>query len=394
MKASYNKWTKVGTGWMACVCGLFIFQLAIDSSWAAQYQVDGVISATAFDENEKPRPEPMESHTFTLCVSNCTWEMTLKLSDESVAYYRKASAETGRPFTLPDYEKFTFDGTNLYCFSDYETAFGKFSAEKRAAGTPIAAAHDNRATASVIAQEVPHVTEGDSEIWLTYASACYFKNLTTNLAEVTWRWGFPETRGLLMPGRSVKRRANWILQQDPPGLPKSVLYYFKGGGNFTNAQFIVNSFTTFDGLTFPKESTLNVYRFDPKAQSSTNVIISSRYIIKALAFRKFNKAFDFPPPLPVLTAVTDHRFNSPSDLAPETSVPYIIEGRFLTKEEARDSHSYTEYKVKAANGPVTHDSLGNRYTRIRVSIIGIMIISSIVFLAVAVRNRCIAEKKQ
>ena len=209
-------------------CFLLFVGLPWNASIGQQYQVEGTVSATAFEDNGKPRREPMDSQVFVLCVSNHTWEMTLKLTDKMAAYYRKKASQTGRPFDMPDYERLTFDGTDLYCFSDYETAYGKYSAMVRASGMPIPAGDDNRAGAAVTGQEVPHLVEGDSQVWLTYASSGYFKNLNTNLLEVSWRWGFAEVAdhgGQLYPGKSVKRRAKWELQPEAPQLPRSVSYY-------------------------------------------------------------------------------------------------------------------------------------------------------------------------
>ena len=200
--------------------------------------------------------------------------MTVRLSDEAAAYFRKLSLDTGRSFDMPDYDRLTFDGTNLYCFRDMETAYGKFSANMRAAGTPISPRNDNRAVADVVGQEVPHLyMDGDGPIWLTYASGCYFEKLTTNVLEVTWRWGFTNLVGALGPNKSIRERAIWELQRPAPQLPKSVSYYRDGVGNVTNAQYVVYSYTNFQNLTLPVESSLDVYRLNP----STSNILLFRY---------------------------------------------------------------------------------------------------------------------
>jgi hypothetical protein len=333
-------------GWIGLLFGVC---LAWNAGFGQQYQVEGTVSATAFEENGKPQREPMESRVFVLCVSNHTWEMTLKLSTDTAAYYRKKASQTGRPFDMSDYERLTFDGTDLYCFEDAETAIAKYAAKMRAAGMPIPAENDNRAEAAVTGLEVPHYVEGDSEIWLTYASSAYFRNLTTNRAEVAWRWGFPEVMGMLLPGESIKRHATWEFQPDTPQLPSSVTYYLGDTGNLTNAQYTVRAYTKFRDLMLSKESTLEVYRVHRSSPSSTNMILSIRYVVRATAFKPLETGFTFPPEVPVLTAVTDHRFNSPTDPAPETSVPYMIEGQFLTRDEARKTGGYAEFKLGIKN---------------------------------------------
>lgn len=380
MTASYNRLAARPFKETACFCILVFSCFAGGVSFGQQYQVEGKVSGTAFDLDGKPMPDAVPSHEFILCVSNCVWEMTLRLSDETAAYYRKQASDTGRSFDMSDYDRLTFDGTNLYYFSDEETSFGKYSAKMRAAGTLIPADKDNLATAAVVGQEVPHFIEGDSHIWLAYASSCYFKNLTTNLLEVTWRWGFVEIGGLLGPSQSVKRRTSWLLQQDAPQLPKSVTYYLGDFGNLTNAQYAVHSYKTFQNLTLPVESTLDVYRVDSRVGLSTNMIRLIHYVVRAAAFKKLEKGFVFPPPVPVLTDVTDHRFNSPTDPAPRVPVPYMIRDRFLTKDEAKDSSNYAKFKP-GFNEPVHPSGKGGKTKKI---IFGLMAVSVAFVLAVVI----------
>jgi hypothetical protein len=393
MTASYKRLSArlfKEAGWL---CILFLSGFAGSISFGQQFQVEGTVAATAFDLDGKPSPRMEGSHKFSLCVSNYVWEMTLRLSDETAAYYRKRSLDTGNSFDMSDYDRLTFDGTNLYCFTDYETVYGKFSAKMRAAGTPIPAGNDNRAGAAVVELEVPHLIEGDSQIWLSYASGCYFKNLTTNLLEVIWQWGFADIGGHLGPGQSVKRRATWELQQDAPQLPKSVSYFLEDFGNFTNARYVVHSYKNFQNLTLPLESTLDVYRADPRVKSSTNMILSLRYVVRATAFKKLEKGFVFPPPVPVLTIVTDHRFNSPTDPAPGVPVPYDVRDRFLTKEEARNSDNYAKFKLNPSN-PVQDNpaSALERNKRTRWGIVGIMAVSVVIFLIIVIRSLRNAQK--
>lgn len=390
-------------------CFWLIIGLPCSVSIGQQYQVEGTVSATAFEDNGKPRREPMDSQVFVLCVSNHTWEMTLKLTDKMAAYYRKKASQTGRPFDMSDYERFTFDGTDLYCFDDFETSYGKYSAKMRAAGMPVPAGNDNRAGAAVTGQEVPHMVEGDSQIWLTYASGGYFKNLNTNLLEASWRWGFTEVMGELSPSMSVKRRATWELQPDAPQLPRSVTYYLGDTGNLTNAQYMVRSYKQFGDLTLPAESVLEVYRLK-RGKGTTNMILSIRYVVRATAFKPLEHGFTFPPEVPVLTVVTDHRFNSPTDPKPNVSVPYMIHGQFLTREEARQTPEYAGLKLGIRN-PVQENSAEARRNRqleaesdkllaelnamparerkrriINWSVAGVVAVGSVVVLAMAVKK--------
>lgn len=360
---------------------LFFCEVACIGSYGQVYEVEGTVVGTAYEANGQPRQQPMDNYDFTIEVSKCTWEMTLKLSEESAAYFRKLSAETGREFTFPDYQRFTFDGQDLYCFSDFETAYAAFSAKRQGEGRPIPAANDNRANGSVVAREVPHLTEGDSEIWLAYASGCYFKNRKDKSLEVTWRWGLPEARGCLVNSGSVKRMATWELQRNPPHLPKSVTYYFDEVGSFTNAQFTVLSYTNAEGCTLPTESTLDAYRRDP---SGSGPILLVHYDIKTTKINELEKRFVFPPVVPVLTTVSDFRFNGP-DAPPGSEIPYFIRDRFLTMREARNSSNYAMYKYDSRDSrrmQLTKKGFG----KMRWGIVCVAAFSISIFLIVVIRN--------
>jgi hypothetical protein len=54
-----------------------------------------------------------------------------------------------------DYQRLTFDGTNLYIFFDGETGAAKLISEMKAAGHPIPKQDQNLAEAAVVEQEVP-----------------------------------------------------------------------------------------------------------------------------------------------------------------------------------------------------------------------------------------------
>ena len=113
-----------------------------------------------------------------------------------------------------------------------------------------------------------------------------------------------------------------------------------------------------------------------------NMILSIRYVVKAASFKKLEKGFIFPPPVPVFTTVTDLRFNSPTDPAPAVSVPYDIQDRFLTKEQARNSKYYATVK-QGLNKPVHPSGKGGKTKKI---IFGLMAVSVVFVLAVVIRK--------
>ncbi len=332
-----------------------------------QYQVDGTVIV---ERTPTPTGKVTQRLTskFIMCVSNGVWELTLVPQDKNFG----------------DFTRLTYDGTNLFILWEFETGAKKLIAQMKAAGTPIPKENQNLAEAAVVEQEVPGYdgTEEAGAVWLTYASAGYFRNLTTNDLAVTWPTDLGPFPFTYLPGDLVKRHANWKLQTDPPELPESVSYLEGfaelrlldprlGTGNLqsidfgtlTNAYYAVKRSATFHDLVLPKESVLEVYRPNIAAKiPPIQMYCTVRYTVRAEHFRTLAKGFAFPPAVPVLTAVADYRFNSPTDPAPSVSVPYTVVGQFLTKDEARQTSGYGELKLGIRN-PVQENSAEARRNR-------------------------------
>jgi hypothetical protein len=328
-------------GWL---CVLLLCQ-AGGASFGQQFQAEGTVYFKAFDLNP-----PLEtSFNFDISVSNRVWDMTMTFSDATRAYFRKLSSKTGRPFDLQDYNRYSFDGTNLYVLMDCEAASGRAIVKHKAP------AGSNLATGVAVGMEVPRIDLGmngaDCAAWLAYASSCYFQKATNNLLEVPWIYGFPH--GTPDPGVSIQRHASWDLGRSAPYLPTSATYFLGDSRNFTNAQYTVHRYTTFQNQILPEESELDLYQGDLRNASSTKMVLAQRYIIKAASFKRLGDMPSFPPAVPVETQVIDWRFNSATDPLPNVPVPYPVNERFLSKEEAAQLPEYREFKLNqlAANCP-------------------------------------------
>ena len=295
------------------------------------FQVEGQLLISQWDENGKPEPD--RSSEFTICVGQKIWELTM------------TPVEKGGV----DFARFTFDGTQLYNFADIETLIANSKA-KGTLQTPVSG-RENLGTAIVSYNETPNnwdYADGAGQIWLAYASSRYFQNLTNNRVVFPWIW--KSTNGFVTPtadsfqGKDTEQLpADWKLQEGAPYLPEYISYTGRVAGfSFTNAQLAARSFTNFQNLLLPVDSALTIYV--PAIQPRT-MRPFMRYSIKATAFRSETKTFQLPPPVPVLTGVTDFRFSGPKDPNPKNPASYFIANRFLTKDEVRKTPEYKEFKL-------------------------------------------------
>jgi len=335
-----------------------------------QFQVDGKVFINTW--GLKGELIQNNSLQFSLCVSNCCWEMTLKpLTNSGI-----------------DYIIFTCDGKQLYELADIETAVSEMVEKMKAAGKEIPSANKmNLADGCVVNSEVPHDlgADGAGEIWLMYASACYFKTMTANKLEVPFVFG-AKTASVVGPNESILRQAFWTLQKSQPRLPENVSYLSERG-EYTNGFYQVNSYTNYNGLKLPLESIFQIF---VPSRITPNIYMMSRYVVKAEAFRSTSKPFTFPPRVPVLTTVADYRFNRQSNsLSKMSSFSYYVSNRFLTKEEATQTPYYAQVVLHSDSSSTPIRGKGSRLL-----ILLIMGGTTLIFLTWAVRNMLNKNKKQ
>jgi len=279
------------------------------------------------------------TNDFNMRVSENLWELTLTPYDKDHW----------------DYQTISYDGTNLYLFLNCETINSKFIAKDKAAGSSQPPENQNLAEGSVVEQNAPCFAgyEEAGTLWLTYASGNYLSQIKTNALPAVWPYGLRHMP--IIPGMpAIVRRADWKLEKSLPQLPESVTYFegaddlqklvpnsplndaklrtFRG---YTNAQFQVSSSAEYNNLTLPKESMLEVFGLDRSKTPSVRLNLVCRYMVKALIFTNLDKQLVFPPRVPVLTSVSDHRYNIGLKQA---SVIYNTKERFFTKEEATNSN--------------------------------------------------------
>jgi hypothetical protein len=330
------------------------------------FQVDGTVSMTAFDGNGSATP--VKTCAFTLNVSNACWELLMTPNDKHGV----------------DYGIISYDGKQLYIFEDIETLVAGMVKKMKEDGGQIPPSDQlNLGEGSVVNSEIPHDfdVDGAGQIWLAYASTSYFKAIGTNMLEVPWVLG--ARKSPIAANDIVMRPARWTTQQTSPQLPEKV-YYLSESGDFTNGQYEVESYTNFQDLKLPLESSFKVFVQEDK---SDKLYLYYSYAIIATAIKALDHSFVFPPAVPVLTSVTDNRFNSATDSSPSTAVTYLTSDNFLTKEEARVTPYFDIAKRHSARPNDSIRGRGGRFT-----ILAIMVSLSIIFLLVLIRNVSLKNK--
>ncbi len=160
------------------------------ASGAEIFTARGELRYTAYSES---RGTSILERRFEVSVSNCNWTIQTDLVDN--------------PTIVSFWD--CFDGTNLFsiaCFAE-----GSSSASD-SAGT-------------VEKTEVPQLTHstGAPQVWLAYASPCYFRSLTSNLAVPLWSTGNRILRasGYRVPV-SIRR------SDECPSMIEEISYYSDG----------------------------------------------------------------------------------------------------------------------------------------------------------------------
>ena len=312
------------------VAGLIgTFWIGIHGSYGQQFQVDGKITSSYVDSRGLLQNEVTSD--FNVCVSNCAWVITITPTNKSEA----------------DYHRLSYDGGQLYIYTDAQTAISKMIAEMRSSGS-VVPDKINLAHGCVVNSEVPHYmgANGAGQIWLTYASACYFQKNGSNLLDVPWIYGFGTNGEVVMVNDLAQCRGVWKIGRDSPQTPRSVLYFGDEFETFTNAVYESMTFTNLFGLLLPVESVFTVNTCVRDGSGNANTRVAYRFAVEAKSIRSSGSIGNFPPSVSALTMVTDHRFTSLTDPKPKTPVPYFVSERMLTREEAVGSKGYVDFKLK------------------------------------------------
>lgn len=267
-----------------------------------RYQVYGHLSFTYYDTRGKQVEQG--SDRFIVKVEDRAWDIKIT----PVGPDR-------------DYRRISFDGTNMYILHDLQNAVATLKKK----GKHVAA---NLATGFVVQKAVPcdFVADGIGEVWLTYASADYFKNLKEGVPVQIPFWQMPGHP--VLPQQIVERRAFWSISKRGMSLPNYVAYLTKDGRS-TNAEFSANSFGDFEGHHLPESANFKVFYEPGFAGFEPKYALRARYLVKAEQFHALSSNLSFPPSVPALTEIFDSRFSaSPENVA---TIVYQTDGRFLTK---------------------------------------------------------------
>jgi hypothetical protein len=270
---------------------------------------------------------------FEVRVVKSNWEITVFRSDGE-----------------GDYDRISFDGTNMYVIHDIEKAVGK----SRAAGLSVA---DNLALADVMERAVPRdpFSVGVGQLWLAYASSGYFKKMSEGeFSEIPYHetMSVPNTIG-----HSEKRQTYWEPSDNLVDPPRQV-DYLGTDKKSTNAIYLATAFVKLDDLRLPKNATFEVYWDFASSGLPQKVVKQCSYSIVADKIQHFSGALTFPPKVAVLTRVFDHRFNNITDKV--EVVRYSTDQRILSRVEVLNlpKDAKKAYQFAGSDVQSTHTALG------------------------------------
>jgi hypothetical protein len=257
----------------ALVC---LYAFAKDDSSAASFSAQGTLTYSLTLED---KARPALARRFDIAVDGCRWTISTELLGS--ASIKKILDQ--------------YDGTNLYSFANFSPG-------------------GQNDSASIVEEiEVPcmRTSTGAPQVWLAYASACYFRGLTNNFAIPVYA---PDEGTLRASGHKVPVKVLW--SEKYPDVIEAIDYfsdgtvYYVSGGQFKKsrfpppydngylrAKFRTISITNTQGLFVPHSFVYDEYRPSLKAGNTSNdvrLVLSVRGVIDTLHARSAQQQ---PPPL-------------------------------------------------------------------------------------------------
>jgi hypothetical protein len=262
--------------------------------------------------------------SFTMNVKGCDW-FTRVVKDQG-----KYSA---------DYEEVSYDGTNVYVLINNKSGWEAQVRKGAKLGPEIAAA-------KVYRGEVCNLFEVEEvgPIWLSYASACYFKSRTNDFVEPPMMQD-PISGVRFGPPTHFEMRAHWTLSDSTPSFPVRVAYQSEGhfvvrgkafslpapyDAGLTSALYQAETFTNFLGLDVPLVSTLKIFKTRTNAVANTDLDLLIEFRVELTNVAHGRAAYTSQPPIPGLTLVRDFREPRGGELVYYATNNWPTESEILT----------------------------------------------------------------
>lgn len=347
---------------LACGLGVFVFLSSglFNSQAQVSFEGSGRLIFTIVQEDGRITQSNVVD--FKIVVQDCNWKIReIRLGDTNFDYFEAS-----------------YDGTNLYKISNYQSAAERFQGGVQAAGGIIASATlDNSC--------VPHFIDIDElpVIWFAYASSCCLKQRTTvdsfepislfgnQVAAfpflLTGRFQLPfhqvRSSNSVAPDRAVWLDDGLVYSEEGP-VRKMSPPFDKG---FTNSVFQTLERTSVNGVEIPSHFTLVTYRPKIGAKTLNDLLASYLYEgwLSNSAAAKMS-AVDFVLPLPGGTHVVDQRFIR--DKPPIERVSYEVKTNWPALAEVKRMPEYRA-ELQMAQRVQMLDATANANPRTRVYVL-------------------------
>ncbi len=316
--------------------------------------------------------------------SNPTAPTTFQIAGTVSSSYKDGKGQSLLPFSIEigdcnrwilhmtngiaDYEAVACDGKDCYHLCCIRSAVETMLRTQKNMPLPVQKGRtniDNIATANVMKGLVPHYPSPPTlcagAVWLTYASGCYFRNVTNGWVEPAVSVGVPSPRGYdVYPEDFVLKMAVVTKGYNALGVPERVDYLEEGfrpvdkkpypspfDAGFTNTIFEIADTTNWNGMAFPLAARMRTYGVETSSNGVGCLRLWHDYEVRTESITLVTPRTDYRPAIPGVTAIYDDRFTR------KLGNGFGYTGtNWLTEREALNSQEYKRAAMAAGKWPV------------------------------------------
>lgn len=325
---------------------------------AGAFTVQGVLEVKSlrFSDKQKSYYYDVLTYGFEVFVDDCRWLMKLGTHDPKVYDYRIISS----------------DGENTYLLLSYETRQSQSAAQ----GLPARNVGDGAVRKGTI--PCFSIAGEAGAVWIAYASGCHFiEHAHDERREVPFA-DYIGPSPISSGDNLFVEHASFFLNDSPPYVPRAIAYYIQDLAKegfeapiklsarnpflnvpFTNVNFQTLSFTDFEGLRLPKQSTLSIYRPNLRLlpeivpQLCEEIHLATTNIVLGVSLASFK------PPLPGKTIISEQRLNNGTGL----NFAYWATNDWPSEAAAKASRSYAAARRVALGNAIARERNTNLLPR-------------------------------
>jgi thiol-disulfide isomerase/thioredoxin len=310
--------------------GVELASAADPPSPAHAYTVRGIVELQAirWSDTTKTFYYDFETNYFDLQVKDCRW--LIKLGSQRPEVY--------------DYRIVSSDGASTFRLLSYETRLKMAEASGRKLPT-------NIGDGSVMNGTIPRfdLAPEAGALWIAYASGCHFAEDAYSVRRSVPFADYISSSPIQEGDPPAVENAFWQLASVVPHLPTMLVYAVENmvgvgslaPGLFTNVIYEALSFIDVEGLRFPRESTVSIYRSLVRSGSTTTQLCQRVHVVGTnIAIGA--ELESFKPRLFGRTVISEYRFDNGSGLR----FSYISDNHWASEPTARNSEAYREAKAR------------------------------------------------